>query len=271
MLAAGKDGATLPPMEADQNAFTIHIELLTHQKLGGTVLTDYAKLYHEKVRRKHHNVRCATKTWGFSATSDGTDRMGRGIINLVLLFKDGTTTFLKLHDASGKTKNAKYITDLMVEWFTDESFPINCKDLMFIIMDGGERSSFRLIESTFLVHPALPNIMRMWCAAHGWSLLLKAIGELDGIDGLIVDLKIVINFVRNHGTPRSLLRTLHNLSMLVWSATCFGTIFICMERVVELEAALRLLVMHAKWDEFLAKQSGEVRLKAIQFRDMVEN
>ena len=59
--------------------------------------------------------------------------------------------------------------------------------------------------------------------------------------------------------------------MLVWSATRFVTIVICMERVVELEAALRLLVMHAKWDEFLAKQSGEARLKDIWFRDMVEN
>ena len=271
VLEAGAAGATLPPTDAPAIHAADHIRLLTNQQLGGDVLTGHAKLYHEKVSRKQHDINCATKMWGFSATSDGTDRMGKGVINLVLLYKDGTTTFLKLHDASGHTKNAQYITDLMVGWFSDQSFPIDCMDLVFIVMDGGERSSFSLIESTFGANPALPNVMCLWCAAHAWNLLLKAFGELDGVDGLIIDLKFVINFVRNHGTPRSLLRKLHKLSMLVWAATRFGTIFICMERVVELEEALRKLVMHADWNEFLAKQSGEAKAKAIQFRGLVED
>ena len=159
----------------------------------------------------------------------------------------------------------------MVNWFTDASFPIDCKDLVFIIMDGGERSSFGLIESTFTGNPALPNVMCMWCAAHAWNLLMKAIRELDGIGNLITDLKFVINYVRNHGTPRSLLRRLHKLSMLVWAATRFGTVFVCMERAIELEAALRQLVLHEDWDEFLSKQSGEAKTKAIKFRALVED
>jgi len=100
---------------------------------------------------------------------------------------------------------------------------------------------------------------------------MKALGELDGIDSLITDLKFVINYVRNHGTPRSLLRKLHKLSMLVWAGTRFGTMFICMERVIELESALRKLVLHEDWDGFLAKQSGEAKTKATRFRGLVED
>ena len=97
--------------------------------------------------------------WGFSATSDATDRMGKGIVNLVMLYKDGTTTFLKLHDASGQTKNAAYVTQLLVSWFVDEEFPLDPIDLMLITMNNGERSSFDLIERTFAGHTALPSIM----------------------------------------------------------------------------------------------------------------
>jgi len=124
----------------------------------------------------------------------------------------------------------------LVGWFVAADFPLDPMDLMIIIMDGGERSSFDRIENTFSGHPKLPSIMCVWCAAHGFSLLLKALGNLDGIDDLIDDVRFVINYIRNHGTPRSVLRDLHRLRVLVWAATRFGTIFICMERLIELQA-----------------------------------
>ena len=64
--------------------------------------------------------------------------MGKGVVNLVLLYKDGTTTFLKLHDSSGKTKDAAYRTQLLVSWFVAEDFPLDPMDLLILIMDGGE-------------------------------------------------------------------------------------------------------------------------------------
>ena len=271
VLDAGKAGATLPPMDEADETKSPHIKLLTRQKLGGSVLSDHAKLYYDKVGRKQYDVNCSTKTWGFSATSDGTDRMGKGVMNLVLLYKDGTTTFLKLHDCSGKTKDAAYVTQLLVSWFVAEDFPLDPMDLLILIMDGGERSSFDLIEKTFGEHPKLPNIMCVWCAAHGFNLLLKAFGNIDGIDDLIEDAKFVINFVRNHGMPRSILRELHHLSLLVWCITRFGTIFICMERLIKLENALRKLVIDEKWDVFFGKQYGEAKEKAIRFRSKVED
>ena len=144
-------------------------------------------------------------------------------------------------------------------------------DLLILIMDGGERSSFNLIEQTFAEHPKLPNIMCVWCAAHGFSLLLKAFGNIDGIDELIEDVKFVINYVRNHGMLRSILRELHRLSLLVWCITRFGTIFICMERLIQLENALRKLVIHEKWEVFFGKQYGEAKEKAVRFRNKVED
>jgi len=57
----------------------------------------------------------------------------------------------------------------------------------------------------------------------------------------------------------------------VWASTRFGTVFVCMERAIELEAALRQLVLHEDWDVFLTKQSGEAKTKAIKFRALVED
>ena len=59
--------------------------------------------------------------------------------------------------------------------------------------------------------------------------------------------------------------------MLVWAGARFGTVFICMERVIELESALRKLVLHEDWVGFLARQSGEAKTKAIRFRGLVED
>ena len=114
------------------------------------------------------------KKVGFSATSDGTNIMGKGAVNLVLLYKDGTTTFLKLHDSSGETKDAAYMTKLLVGWFTTDVFPLDLMDLMLIIMDDGKKSSFNLIEQTFAGHSKLSSVVCVWCASHDFNLLLKA-------------------------------------------------------------------------------------------------
>ena len=122
-------------------------------------MDDHAKLYHDKVRRKEHDIKCSTKMGGFSATSDGTARMGKGVMNLVILYKDGTTTFLKFHDSSGNVKDAAYVTKVLVSWFAAEDFPLDPMDLMLIIMDGGERKSFELVVKTFQEYVRLPSIM----------------------------------------------------------------------------------------------------------------
>ena len=136
---------------------------------GGGVLDDHSKLYHDKVRCKQHDFKCSTKRWFFPATSDGTDRIGKGVVNLVLLYRDGTTTFLKLHDPSGETKDAAYTTKLLVGWFTADDFPLDPMDMMLIIMDGGKKSSFNLIEQTFASHSKLPSTSCVWCASRGFT------------------------------------------------------------------------------------------------------
>ena len=73
VLDASKAGATLLPMDEAEETKSPHIKLLTSHQLGGSVLSDHAKLYYNKVGRKQYDVNCSTKTWGFSATSDGTD------------------------------------------------------------------------------------------------------------------------------------------------------------------------------------------------------
>ena len=113
--------------------------------------------------------------------------------------------------------------------------------------------------------------MCVWCASHGYNLLLKAFGNINGIDDLIEDIKFVINSVRNHGIPRNILQDLHRLGVLVWCITHFGTIFICMERLLERENAPRLLVLHKKWEYFSESSTyGDTKEKAVRFRNLVK-
>ena len=130
---------------------------------------------------------------------------------------------------------------------------------MLIIIDGGEKSSFNLIEQTFAGHSKLPSIMCGGFASHCFNLFLKVFGNIDGIDNLIENVKFVINFVRNHGLPRVFLQELSRLSMLVWCITCFGTIFICMERLIKLQNTLRQLVLHPKWETVLGSSVATPR------------
>ena len=148
VLQAGKAGATLPPTDTTEETSKpgCHIELLTGRKLGGPCWTTTLNCTTTKFDASSTTSTAQQKGGFFSATSNGTDRMGKGVVNLVLLYKDGTTTFLKLHDASGETKGASYITQLLVGWFTADDFPLDPMDLMLIIMDSGEKSSFDLIE-----------------------------------------------------------------------------------------------------------------------------
>ena len=115
----------MPPTDEEEKKKTPHIKLLTHQKLGDDVLGDHTKLYHDKVRL---DINCGTKVWGISATLDGTDRMGKEVMNLVILYKDGTTAFLKLHDSSEWTEAKGQVLTLLRRLFKNtSSSPASCE------------------------------------------------------------------------------------------------------------------------------------------------
>ena len=59
--------------------------------------------------------------------------------------------------------------------------------------------------------------------------------------------------------------------MLVWCITHFGTLFICMKRLIKIQNALRKLVLHPKWEKSFEKQCGNAKETAIRFRTLVED
>lgn len=239
----------------------------TSYQLGGTELDKHTKKYREKVsnRRFGHN---GTKFFGFALASDGTTRFGRGVVNIALVFKSGEVVFWELKDTSGESKSNKWLLDFIMEVVTSPDFPLDVEDLVTIVMDGACRTAFPLIEDAFKDREDLPNVVCQWCSCHTWNLLLKAIVDIDGIDSLIEECKEYITFVRSHDKPRSMLRKTAGKGLIRWADTRFGTLFLCMDRILDVMPSLRMMVVSDEWDAYYRSCSGgsaDMRGKAQAF------
>jgi hypothetical protein len=254
LLMAGKAGCTTPPYallaqsgaKPDQQT---HIVLPTRYDIGGALLDEQYESVAKQVQQRAFG-KDGTKQCGFGLTSDGTNRFSRGVMNVALTFKDGGVVFWDLKETSGETKNASWITDFIVDCVLNDDFPLDPKDLVTITMDGACRTAFSAIETAFREHPDLSPVVCLWCSAHTFQLLLKAIADIDGIDTLIQDCRDVITFVRAHDKPTAFLRAKAGKGLVRWVETRFATIFLCMERLREVSRELKLVVASDEWDEY---------------------
>ena len=90
ILKTTKVGDTLPQTGTGEETPTpeCHINILMSQKLGGGVLMDHSKLYFDKLKtlnKKNTMTLCHL---------DATDRVGKGVKNIVMLSKDCPTYYI---------------------------------------------------------------------------------------------------------------------------------------------------------------------------------
>ena len=274
VLQAGAAGFTLPNYEllatsGEQPDKRKSIVLPTRQELGGSLLEKQHTHFAEALKERALGLD-GTKVCGFGLTSDGTSRFSRAVMNAALMFKSGEVVFWDLKDTSGESKDKQWIANFVVDVVTSEAFPLDPMDLVTITMDGACRTSFPLIEKAFRDNPKLPSIVCQWCSCHTWQLLLKAIADIDGIDTLIKQCREVITFVRGHDKPTALLRKSAQKGLVRWVETRFGTIFICMERLVEVKSSLMTMVQGEPWSQYRESvKDRKVREELDKFVDLV--
>ena len=259
LVDAGRAGFKMAePGDPDPS---VHLVLPTRHHLGGPVLAAQAGAYRENVTARAHGE-AGTKAFGFTLTSDGTNRHGRGVIDVAFVFKSGEVVFWELKDTSGESKSDKWLCDFLVDVVMADDFPLPREDIVTISMDGGCRTAFPMIEKRFKEDPMLPNVVCQWCSCHTWNLLLKAVADVDGIDTLIAECRELITFVRSHDKPRSMLQALANKGLVRWVETRFGTVFLCMDRLHKVMGSLRTMVGSDGWTSWRQSLAGDALRKA---------
>ncbi|CAI5529042.1 unnamed protein product [Closterium sp. Naga37s-1] len=187
------------------------------------------------------------KTWGKQgvtiASDMMTDRSGRAQAN-VLLINDNGGMFTESIDYGKDQKTGTYIAD-MLRPIVEEVGPHN---VVALCTDGGSnyRSACRKLGVEF------PHIELMPCPTHVIDLLLEDVGKMDWAKKLVDRGNGMINFLRKHHWTRAMMRdpTLPGgkvLQALRPAGTRFGTLYIAMSRLCELEQKLIVLVTGDLW------------------------
>ena len=220
---------------------------------------------------------------GYGGSSDATTKYQMPMVNHALLLPPSTKDCerLDLRIVYKDLKLTRGVEKKGKEWqagdlvrMAKEAHPFRADGMYYVTLDGACRHSFTAVEKAFRDDTELSNLVCIWCSTHGFHLLLQALSHIDGIQAHIEDVKTVITFVRSHGKPTEFLAELSpKKGLCKWAETRFGTEFIAMARVDDLEEQLVKMVT---WDKFLNWSSGtkikdtRVRSRCREFEEIIK-
>jgi hypothetical protein len=184
-----------------------------------------------------------------TVTSDGwSDTRNRPLLNVLLVSPKGEK-FIKAVDTSGETKDAAHIAGKICEAIEE----IGPEHICQVITDSAAscKAAGRIIEERY------PHITWTPCTPHCLDLLLEDFGKLDWVSTVIADAKTVLKFITNHHKSLALFRSLSELELLKPGDTRFATVFIMLERMQTVKAALQQLVVSVDWAQWNERSSHE--------------
>ena len=270
LVKVGKFGYQLEHVGTGQKVNGVTVKLPTRYMLAGRILDETCEQYIEELKDRAFGLD-GTATCGWGMSSDGTTRYKHGMINICLLLppKLGiiriSPIYWKLIGTRGQgSKTPKWQAKVLMEAAKDPDIPCDPKDLITIILDGACATSFEEVEKAFFADASTGNVVCQWCSTHSLQLLLKAVGNIDGIKQLIVEARKVITFIRDHGKPTEILDTFSKgKGVIKWGDTRFGTIFLAQERLVEIETELLQMIHCDEWNAY----AGGTNIKKVATRE----
>ena len=134
-----------------------------------------------------------------------------------------------------------------------------------VLTDGGNQSVWELVEKEF------PSIVVGWCAAHVLDLLMEDIGKMPWFEKLFVQAKVVVKFIRGHQVPDALLKQKSSKLLLLPGETRFGTCFIMLQRLLEVQAALEEIVNTENWALWVKGKKPDLVATAKQVKQHINN
>jgi len=219
------------------------------------------------------------KMCGATLVSDGwTSTSNRPIINALATTPVGSY-FIKAVDTSGKTKDAKYISDFMIG-VIDEFGP---QDVTAVCMDGACKSAFDRIQA------AHPHVACFICPTHSLDNFMKNICSNADVENITVrgegsypwgedlfastfaEVWEVVKFVVNHHTPLAVYREIAKAcdekpfggtELVKYAETRFASKLLMITRYYNVSGLLEKLIVHDTYVAWVSKQTAEVKLRA---------
>ncbi|XP_059072621.1 uncharacterized protein LOC131873636 [Cryptomeria japonica] len=198
---------------------------------------------------------------GCSIVMDGwTNISHRPLINIMVTCAEGPY-FLRAVDCTGHRKDADFQFQVLREAIEE----VGPQNVVQVVTDAAYvcRAAGRLVEAAYR------HIWWTPCCVHAMNNALKDMGKIDWIRGVVTDARDVQMFICNHHISHALFRTFAKKEFLKPVETRYASYFILLERMIELQEALQLMVMTNEWNRWAeAKTEQGRRVKEIVKSDV---
>jgi hypothetical protein len=182
------------------------------------------------------------KSWvvyGCSIVMDGwTNIQQRPLLNIIVTSPKGPY-FLRAIDCSGKMKDAAFQFEVLKDAI-EENGPTN---VVQVITDVAPvcRSAGLMIQSRY------KHLFWTLCCVHALNNALKDIGKISWITRIILDAREAQMFICNHHASLAIYRIYAKKQFLKPADTRYATYFILLDRMLEVQRALKATVISSEW------------------------
>lgn len=194
--------------------------------------------------------KCCLRT-GCSIIMDGwTDIRQRPLINIIVTCLVGSY-FLRAIDCSRKHKDVEFQFHIL----RDAIEEVGAANVVQVVTD-----STRVCKLFgLMVENAYKHIFRTPCCVHVLNNALKDMVKIDWVQHVVVEARDIQMFICNHYTSLALFRTFSKKEFLKPVETRYASYFILLERMLEVQEALQLMMGNSEWTRWSMASSEEGR------------
>ena len=203
------------------------------------------------VTKKLEKFKNQMSSTGGTLVIDGwTSVQNRSIINLLLVTAEGSV-FLDAVDVSGKTKDAKFIADILAESME----AVGPENIVQVVSD----SAANCVAGRNILAGRYPDIVFSPCSAYCLDLLLEDIGNLQWVAHIISQGRDVVEFVTTHQASLAFFRNHCELELLKPDETRFAKNCVMLQRLRDTKDNLQETVACRAYKQWLSNTTNDVK------------
>ncbi|KAH9289309.1 hypothetical protein KI387_033426, partial [Taxus chinensis] len=192
------------------------------------------------------------QTWirvGCSIIMDGwTDIKHQPLINIIVTCPAGPY-FLRAIDCTGKRKDATFQFQILKDAIEE----IGPSNVVQVVTDSARVCKL----AGMMVEGAYKHIFWTPCCVHALNNALKDIGKIDWVKVVVAEARHIQMFICNHHTSLALFRSFSRKEFLKPVDTRYANYFILLERMLEVQEALQLMMVNQEWGRWLETNTSE--------------
>ncbi|KAH9293455.1 hypothetical protein KI387_041340, partial [Taxus chinensis] len=192
------------------------------------------------------------QTWirvGCSIIMDGwTDIKHRPLINIIVTCPVGPY-FLRAIDCTGKRKDATFQFQILKDAIEE----IGPSNVVQVVTDSARVCKL----AGMMVEGAYKHIFWTPCCVHALNNALKDIGKIDWVKAVVAEARHIQMFICNHHTSLALFRSFSRKEFLKPVDTRYASYFILLERMLEVQEALQLMMVNQEWGRWPEANTSE--------------